>query len=224
MPQENRPGQRDEGPSQSDIARAESVSSNETASTGKKASGRTWVIVGAIMGILTAGLMVGGLVATLPRRSASDKLNQLVNAEVIGVVDGQTITVKIKGKDSTVRYIGVDAPPLGDPKAGQTVATNRRWVSGKQVVLARDAEDKDSQGRLLRYVYVDNTMVNGALILSGLAKMADLGKNTRYQAEFKQLEETAKGQQLGVWAAPQGRKLPSVPGAHDGLEGATAPA
>ena len=39
----------------------------------------------------------------------------LVRAEVAGVIDGDTIDVRVDGREERVRYFGVDTPERGDP-------------------------------------------------------------------------------------------------------------
>ena len=77
-----------------------------------------------------------------------------LRAQVIGVVDGTTIQVDIKGGHEQVRYLGIE--PLGHP----ATEANRHLVQGKHVWLELDVPLRDSDGRLLAYVYVGDLMVN----------------------------------------------------------------
>ena len=82
-------------------------------------------------------------------------------ALVTNVVDGDTIDVSINGTEFRVRYIGMDTPEIGEPCYQQATAYNSQLVLGKTVILERDVSETDRFGRLLRYVYVDDTFVNG---------------------------------------------------------------
>ncbi|NIM05287.1 MAG: hypothetical protein GTN65_06650, partial [Armatimonadetes bacterium] len=58
---------------------------------------------------------------------------------------------------------------------------NRELVEGKEVRLERDVSETDRYGRLLRYVYVDDVLVNAELVKKGLAEVRSYPPDTRYQ-------------------------------------------
>lgn len=76
-------------------------------------------------------------------------------AQVVSVINGDTITVRIGGQQFTVRYVRVDTPDAGQQYARDAAEANRRIVEGKTVELERDVSEADRFGRLLRYVYVE---------------------------------------------------------------------
>lgn len=116
---------------------------------------------------------------------------------VTRVIDGDTIEI---GGGYHVRYIGIDAPEKGEPFYGEATEANRNLVEGKKVYLEKDVEDKDANGRLLRYVWLDNTMVNTELVKLGYAYSYSYPPNVKYQAYFLQLEKEARKQKLGLWS------------------------
>jgi len=116
---------------------------------------------------------------------------------VTHVIDGDTI--EIEG-GYHVRYIGIDAPEKGEPFYGEATEANRNLVEGKKVYLEKDVEDKDEYGRLLRYVWLDNIMVNAELVKLGYAYSYSYPPNTKYQQYFLQLEKEAREQKLGLWS------------------------
>ena len=115
---------------------------------------------------------------------------------VTHVIDGDTI--EIEG-GYHVRYIGIDAPEIGEPYYWEAVEANRNLVEGRKVYLEKDIEDKDEHGRLLRYVWVNDTMVNAELVKLGYAYSYSYPPNVKYQAYFLQLEKEAREQKLGLW-------------------------
>ncbi len=116
---------------------------------------------------------------------------------VTHTIDGDTI--EIEG-GYHVRYIGIDAPEKGEPFYGEATEANRNLVEGKKVYLEKDVEDKDDNGRLLRYVWLDNIMVNAELVKLGYAYSYSYPPNTKYQQYFLQLEKEAREQKLGLWS------------------------
>jgi len=117
---------------------------------------------------------------------------------VTGVIDGDTI--EIEG-GYHVRYIGIDAPEKDEPYYWEALQANRNLVEGKKVRLEKDVEDKDKYGRLLRYVWVDNTMVNAELVRLGYAYSYSYPPNLKYQTYLLQMEKEAREQKRGLWGS-----------------------
>ena len=128
-----------------------------------------------------------------------------VLAQVVSVIDGDTIWVSIDGQEEKVRYIGIDTPEPykdGEPACYSKEATtkNKELVVGRQVELVADTEDRDKYKRLLRYVYVDNEMVNEVLVAEGYATIMTIKPNTAFASTFKTLEDEARAGKIGLWS------------------------
>jgi len=146
-------------------------------------------------------LLVGILLATLPARSArSDPLPEDCSwASVLFAVDGDTIDVRSAGRAFRVRYIGVDAAESGQACFGQASAENRSLVEGQVVCLQRDVSDTDLYGRLLRYVFVGETMVNAELLRRGVVSRDIHAPDVRHAQWFAELEHQARTSGRGCW-------------------------
>ncbi len=118
-------------------------------------------------------------------------------ALVTRVIDGDTIELQGGVK---VRYIGIDAPEADEPYCAEATEANCRLVEGREVRMEGDVEAEDAYGRLLRYVWVDGTMVNAELISLGCAYSYSRPPNLRYQVQFLQLEREAREQKRGLWS------------------------
>ena len=116
---------------------------------------------------------------------------------VTHVIDGDTI--EIEG-GHRVRYIGIDTPEMGEPYYWEALQANRNLVGNKKIRLETDVEDKDKYGRLLRYVWVDDIMVNAELVRLGYAYSYSYPPNTKHQTRFLQLEKEAREQKRGLWS------------------------
>jgi len=119
---------------------------------------------------------------------------------VTEVIDGDTIT--IAGGDR-VRYIGIDTPeihPQVEAFGQEAWQANRELVEGKRVRLERDVSETDKYGRLLRYVWVDSTMVNAELVRRGLAEAKAYPPDTKYRSYLEQVEAEPKRAGRGMWA------------------------
>ena len=121
-------------------------------------------------------------------------------ATVTRVIDGDTIIIDTGQR---VRYIGIDAPelhPSPEAMGFESWQANRQLVEGKEVHLERGISETDKYGRLLRYVYVDNILVNAELVSRGLAEARAYPPDTKYQDYLEQLETTAREAGRGMWA------------------------
>jgi endonuclease YncB( thermonuclease family) len=201
---------RDEGPSEADIARAETVAL-ERERPARPFLARMWKPLAALAGLLLAASLLVELLVFLPRRNDQQRPPELVSATVTRVIDGRTLEAEVHGGAAVIRYIGIGAPGIGSEYSGLVLDLNRQWVGGREVMLENDAVDKDPEGRLLRYVYVDGAMVNAALIAAGFAWAEDSGLNRRYSEGFAQLEATARAERRGLWARGAGFKGTAVP-------------
>jgi len=121
-------------------------------------------------------------------------------AWVIQVVDGDTITIE---GGYRVRYIGIDTPETYPKLEGfgmEAWQANRELVEGKEVRLERDVSETDKYGRLLRYVYVGDILVNAELVRQGLARAKAYPPDTKHQDYLQEMEAEARQAGRGMWA------------------------
>ncbi len=130
--------------------------------------------------------------------------------EVIRVVDGDTIVVRINGQEEKIRLIGINTPESVDPRKpvecfGKEASKHAAELlpEGTAVRLVRDVEARDRYKRLLAYVYRkdDGLFVNLALINDGFAEPATYPPNVAHVEEFSAAAQVAREQNRGLWAA-----------------------
>jgi micrococcal nuclease len=136
-------------------------------------------------------------------------------AQVIHVVDGDTIDVLIDGTEFTVRYILVDTPETHqgvEPFGPEATEANRQLVEGQIVRLEKDVSETDRYGRLLRYVYVDDLMINEELLRQGMATVATYPPDVKYVDRFLALQQEAQAAGVGIWGSqPVGEQSTATP-------------
>lgn len=115
---------------------------------------------------------------------------------VTRIIDGDTI--EIEG-GYRVRYIGIDTPEKGEPYYLEATGANGSLIGSKKVRLEKDVVDKDKYGRLLRYSWVGDKMVNAELVRLGYAYSYFYPPDLKYQPHFLQLEKEAREQRLRLW-------------------------
>lgn len=124
-------------------------------------------------------------------------------AIVTRVIDGDTIEIA-GGKH--IRYIGIDTPETVAPRKSvlcygkESSQANSALVANKIVRLEKDVSDTDRFGRLLRYVYVDDIMVNDYLVRNGFARSISYPPDVKYQDRFHAAEREAREANRGLWS------------------------
>ena len=130
------------------------------------------------------------------------------DATVTNVVNGELVEVSLPGGATRVRLIGIDAPEVVGPgelfQCYGAEATSRavELLAGQSVRLELDASqgERDAAGNLLAYAWLrDGSMYNARMIAEGFALERSGAAAYRYQGQFKNAEQQARSQQLGLW-------------------------
>lgn len=137
--------------------------------------------------------------ATAPADSVTPSVNVPAGDDgtVTQIIDGDTIDVRVNGREVRIRYIGVNTPERDEVCYSEAKAANRQLVEGQTVRLVRDAEDTDRYGRLLRYLYVGGMNINATLIQQGYAEVVSYPPNTAQYDSLKRLEIEAANANRG---------------------------
>ena len=131
--------------------------------------------------------------------------------KVVKVVDGDTITASIRGKNETIRLLGIDTPETVDPRKpvqcfGKAASDKMKsFVLGKFVKLVDDPTqgNRDKYRRLLRFVYLPDskaTFINGEMVKQGFA-FSYRQYPTKMLEKFNNLEKYARENNLGLWGS-----------------------
>lgn len=162
-----------------------------------------------LLAVLVAVLLFGGEGSEdgIAPDAASYELRGRIDAEVLRVVDGDTIEVDLAGRQEDVRLIGVDTPETvkpGEPVqcfGPQASRFTKRALEGETVRLEFDRELRDVYDRLLAYVYLGERFVNAELIEGGFARTLEIEPNTSRAAELARLQRAAGAAGRGLWGA-----------------------
>jgi len=134
-------------------------------------------------------------------------------ATVIRVIDGDTIDVRIGGREERVRLIGIDTPESVRPDAPvecygpeASAFTKELLPEGTAVRLERDVVGRDDYGRLLAYVrrVADELFVNETIVRDGYARPLTIPPNDTYAPVFVAAATAAEAQGNGLWTACAG--------------------
>jgi micrococcal nuclease len=123
----------------------------------------------------------------------------LTEAFVTRVIDGDTIVLS---NGERVRFIGVDAPEVGQPGADLATHFVRELIDRKIVWLEVDGPDRDRYGRLRRYIWIQEPInvddpaeirsfqLNALLLEYGLASVMIIGK-VKNEALFRSITQSS---------------------------------
>jgi micrococcal nuclease len=123
-------------------------------------------------------------------------------AQVVRVWDGNTILID---GGYSVRLIGVEAPGAGmfrrplEPFGREAAERLVELLEGGQVELEWDQTDVDAAGNLLRWVWVDDILVNDLLIREGLARVGSFGANRIHDVLLREAEAEARFAPVNIW-------------------------
>src|SRR6266545_2629371 len=145
-------------------------------------------------------LLIAALVVVLAHGRGGGGSDAFGQGDVVRVVDGDTIRVRVGDRTERVRYIGVDTPESVKPGtpvqcyAKRAAAANAALVAGQRVRLVGDVEHRDRYGRLLAYVYrePDGAFVNALLVRDGYARTMMIAPNVAHARQFSQLAWAAR--------------------------------
>lgn len=141
----------------------------------------------------------------------------LTVAQVVRVLDGDTLEVSINGTRARVRLIGVDAPEAGRPTicyAQEASAKAQELIdrAGGKALLEKDVSETDRYGRLLRYVWLDHPdgrrMLDEELVKFGYARVSTYPPDVKYLERFQAAEREAHAEGRGLWGSCGGFGVP----------------
>lgn len=123
-----------------------------------------------------------------------------VTGDVLEVLDGDSLVVRLPSGEERVRLIGVNAPERDECYGDEAADTLRTLVAGRRVQLVTDVEPRDQYERLLAYVYVGRRLVNEHLARSGTVLARRYEPNTAFQERLETAAAAARAEQLGLWS------------------------
>ncbi len=130
---------------------------------------------------------------------ASQALAADFTGRVVGVADGDTITVLTKGKPIRIRLHGIDCPEKRQAFGNRAKQFTSRLTYGKAVTVKDLGQDR--YGRTIADVILpDGRSLNRELVKAGFAWWY-----WRYAPDdetLAQLEREARGAKRGLWADP----------------------
>ena len=120
-----------------------------------------------------------------------------LKGKIVGVPDGDTLTLRVDGKNVRVRLDGVDAPELGQPYGKSARQSLAELCRGKEATVVE--RGKDDEGRLLGSVRCGDVDANAEQVRRGMAWV-----HLRYLplgSPLYEFETNARLRRVGLWRA-----------------------
>jgi micrococcal nuclease len=94
----------------------------------------------------------------------------LQRADVVRVIDGDTLVAWVDGAEHSIRLFGLDAPEVGERCADEATARLRSFAPAGATLLLHPGPRNSHGDRLLRYAFrQDGRSLDATLVAEGLA-------------------------------------------------------
>lgn len=168
------------------------------------------VVAAASFGIVVHAIGFGGT-ADRQAVAAAAPLAGGVTGQVVKVVDGDTLDVRLPNGISRIRLVGLDTPETVKPDTPvqcwgpQASAYAHSRLDGQTVTLTADPtqDDVDRYGRLLRYVGLpDGSDYGTAALAAGMGRVYTYGHRPAVRfVDLVAAQTVAQEQRTGLWGA-----------------------
>ena len=122
------------------------------------------------------------------------------SGKVVGIADGDTITVLRDKEQVRIRLYGIDTPERGQAFGKKAKQFTSKMVFGKVVEVHR--MDTDRYGRTVALVSADKQLLNKELVKAGLAWVYDRYCSEPICESWRNFQLRAKIDKRGLWADP----------------------
>ena len=128
-------------------------------------------------------------------------------AQVIEVIDGDTVTIRPDSRTYRTRMVGIDAPEMGQRPRGRGAQEHLIGImrdSGWMVFVETAIVKHDKYNRLLAYLWSkQNKLINERMVRDGYAVLFTLSPNVKYADRLARAESRARNEMKGIWG-PKG--------------------
>ncbi|GAA1821283.1 thermonuclease family protein [Nesterenkonia flava] len=128
-------------------------------------------------------------------------------AELVRVVDGDTLVVDVEGTEERVRLLNIDTPESVHPQqpveclGPESTERMEELISpGDELRLEFDEERRDRYDRLLAAVYLDDVFLNEQMAREGYGEPAYFAPNDRFLPQIEEAWAQAEAAGVGLFA------------------------
>lgn len=155
------------------------------------------------LGLVAIFLLLPSCPATPAPDSDREAEPRILYGRVVGVTDGDTLTLLVNREQVRIRLAQIDAPESNQPYGKRAKAALSALAFGKQARV--EVVDIDRYGRTVGEVFVDGIDVNREMVREGYAWAYTKYSHT---TQIIELEDSARAAKKGLWALPENQREP----------------
>ena len=126
-----------------------------------------------------------------------------LTGKVISIADGDTVTIVNNNQQTKIRLAEIDTPEKRQPYGKKAKKALSDFILKKDVEV--EVVTTDRYGRTVGKIFLGNRNINKEMVKAGHAWV--YVKYAKDKTLFT-LEKNAKENQLGLWALPEGERIP----------------
>ena len=151
--------------------------------------------------VLAIGIAIGIGIGFATWMVAAPSLGETLEGRVVGVTDGDSLTLLVGREELKIRLAQIDAPERGQPYGSRSKQALSDLAYGRTAQVR--VIDIDAYGRSVGEVYVDGVHVNSEMVRQGYA-----WAYTRYarSTDIIDLEKEARTARVGLWSLPEDQR------------------
>ena len=148
-------------------------------------------------------LLLPSCSATSAPASGREASPHFLTGRVVGITDGDTLTLLVGREQVRVRLAQIDAPEFDQPYGKKAKAALSALAFRKQARV--EVVDIDRYGRTVGEIFIDRVDINREMVREGHAWAYTKYSHT---AEIIALEDSARAANKGLWALPENQREP----------------
>lgn len=137
------------------------------------------------------------LETNIPPDSSDNEFLNAETARIVSIIDGDTVKLST---GQIVRLIGIDAPEGNEPFYSESKNKLSDLILNKEVRLEKDISEVDRYSRPLRYIFIDDILVNLEIVRQGYATAYKYPPDVKYYELLSQAESEARSEFIGMWS------------------------
>ncbi len=159
-------------------------------------------------------ILVLGIIIILVRNYELQQSHEIAensreHAELVRVVDGDTIVVRVAGNEEKIRIIGINTPEsvkTNSPvecfgkEAGEHISDLLEQSGTLRIETDPTQDTRDSYGRLLAHVFIDDVNIGNQMVFDGYAYEFTYREPYIYQSDYRNAQTDARNNNRGLWS------------------------
>lgn len=150
-------------------------------------------------------LLITGIVQLYREMNDKDSAvaDHLVQATLVGCIDGDTATLNVEGTQHKVRFISIDTPEVDRndyyAKEAKEYTCNRLKSGTISLEFDENSDRFDDYNRMIAWVYVDGALLQEEIVEQGYGRVKYVYGDYKYVDALYELQDLAKKSKVGIW-------------------------